>query len=77
MVVLAAAESDGNAGVNTPGPVADNRPSCRDSSSAMKANHTDTASRLLQLRTAMASVKIVRGVPLKAYIITSDDEHQV
>ena len=40
-------------------------------------NRVNTTIRLQQLRSAMASAKLVRGAPLKAYIITSDDEHQV
>ena len=54
------------------------RSSCQNPpSAATLMNRVDTTARLLQLRTMMASVKVVRGVPLKAYIITSDDEHQV
>jgi len=53
------------------------RSSCQNPpSAATLMNRVDTTARLLQLRTMMASVKVVRGVPLKAYIITSDDEHQ-
>ena len=40
-------------------------------------NRVNTTLRLQQLRVAMSAVKLVRGAPLKAYIITSDDEHQV
>ena len=40
-------------------------------------NRVNTTTRVQQLRVAMSSVKLVRGMPLKAYIITSDDEHQV
>lgn len=40
-------------------------------------NRVNTTTRLQQLRVAMSAVKLVRGAPLKAYIITSDDEHQV
>ncbi len=40
-------------------------------------NRVNTTSRLQQLRVAMSAVKLVRGAPLKAYIVTSDDEHQV
>lgn len=39
-------------------------------------NRVNTTLRLQQLRVAMSAVKLVRGAPLKAYIITSDDEHQ-
>lgn len=57
--------------------ITDRRPSCRDASSATATStRVDSTSRLLQLRTAMSTVKIVLGDPLKAYIITSDDEHQ-
>lgn len=58
--------------------ITDRRPSCRDASSATATStRVDSTSRLLQLRTAMSTIKIVLGDPLKAYIITSDDEHQV
>jgi hypothetical protein len=40
-------------------------------------NRVNTTLRLQQLRVAMSATKLVRGAPLKAYIITSDDEHQV
>lgn len=40
-------------------------------------NRVNTTLRLQQLRVAMSAVKLVRGAPLKAYIVTSDDEHQV
>lgn len=40
-------------------------------------NPVDTTLRLKQLRAAMSAAKLVRGKPLKAYIVTSDDEHQV
>lgn len=40
-------------------------------------NRVNTTLRLQQLRVAMSAAKLVRGAPLKAYIITSDDEHQV
>jgi hypothetical protein len=40
-------------------------------------NRVNTTTRLQQLRLAMSTAKLVRGAPLKAYIITSGDEHQV
>ena len=48
-----------------------------DSGMHLPINRVNTTSRLQQLRVAMASAKLVRGAPLKAYIVTSDDEHQV
>ena len=42
-----------------------------------QTNRVDTSGRLKQLRSFMSAAKLVRGKPLKAYIITSDDEHQV
>lgn len=44
---------------------------------AQPVNRANTTGRVQQLRVAMSQAKLVRGVPLKAYIITSDDEHQV
>ena len=48
-----------------------------DAEASGSLNRVDTTLRLKQLRAAMSSAKLVRGKPLKAYIITSDDEHQV
>ena len=76
MMVLTTAHLEGSVTTTGFNSMVEKRPSCRNMSSA-GPNHVDTTSRLLQLRSSMSSVKIVRGVPLKAYIITSDDEHQV
>jgi len=75
MMVLTTAHLEGSVTTTGFNSMVEKRPSCRNMSSA-GPNHVDTTSRLLQLRSSMSSVKIVRGVPLKAYIITSDDEHQ-
>lgn len=52
------------------------RMNCR-AGDAQPVNRVNTMARVQQLRVAMSQAKLVRGVPLKAYIITSDDEHQV
>jgi hypothetical protein len=54
-----------------------NRLGCGDSPAEWPSNRVNTTTRLNKLREMMASAKAVRGIPVKAYVITSDDEHQV
>lgn len=40
-------------------------------------NRVDTSMRLTLLRAEMSRITTIEGPPLDAYIVTSDDEHQV
>lgn len=77
-MILSGAMSEASSGWKqvTSRSIASDRPSCR-SKSRLPVNRVNTTDRLIELRQVMASTKLVRPVSLKAYIITSDDEHQV